>query len=147
MCHCSRLASSGVDVWDSGGVSNVLTGSASPSTVPTTSASADDCCTPAEPLVGAAVDPAEAEQIARRFQALADPTRVRLLSLIGAHPAGEACVCDLTEPVGLAQGTVSFHLKRLVDSGLLEREQRGRWAFYRLVEGAVDQLADTLRRF
>lgn len=143
MRHCSRHPSSSVNAWQTVGVTDVLPGSAPP----TTAVAADDCCTPAAPLVGAAVDAAEAEQLARRFQALADPTRVRLLSLIGAHPAGEACVCDLTEPIGLAQGTVSFHLKRLVDGGLLVREQRGRWAFYRLVDGALDELAHALRRF
>jgi ArsR family transcriptional regulator len=149
MRHCSRIPSSGVDRWQTGGVTDVLPGSAPSPTAPTPTpaTTGDGCCTPAAPLVGAAVDAGEAEQLARRFQALADPTRVRLLSLIGAHPAGEACVCDLTEPVGLAQGTVSFHLKRLVDGGLLVREQRGRWAFYRLVDGALGELADSLRRF
>lgn len=106
-----------------------------------------ECCTPLVPPVGAVVEPGQAEQLARRFKALADPTRVRLLSLIGAHPAGEACVCDLTAPIGLAQGTVSFHLKTLVDAGLLAREQRGRWSFYRLVDGALDDLAGILCRF
>ncbi len=67
------------------------------------------------------------------------------MSLIAAHAGAEACVCDLTDPVGLSQPTVSHHLKQLVDAGLLAREQRGRWSFYRVVEGALDSLAGALR--
>jgi len=66
------------------------------------------------------------------------------VSALGAAGA-EACVCDLTDPVGLSQPTVSHHLKQLVDAGLLTREQRGRWSFYRVVEGALDSLAGALR--
>jgi ArsR family transcriptional regulator len=79
------------------------------------------------------------------FRALGDPTRVRLLSLIAAHPEREACICDLIDPVGLSQPTVSHHMKQLVDAGLVVREQRGRWAFYRLVEGQLTALGDALR--
>ena len=61
---------------------------------------------------------------------LADPARLRLLILIGAHPDGEACVCDLTAPLGLSQPTVSHHLKVLNEAGLVGREQRGKWVFY-----------------
>ena len=68
---------------------------------------------------------------------IADPARLRLLSLIQAQPDGEACVCHLTEPLGLAQPTVSHHLKVLLDAGLVEREQRGSWAYFRV---APDQL-------
>ncbi|MFV0406547.1 MAG: ArsR/SmtB family transcription factor [Propioniciclava sp.] len=70
----------------------------------------------------------DAQRLARVFKALGDPTRVRLLSTIAAQSGGEACVCDLTEPVGLAQPTVSHHMKQLVDAGLVAREQRGKWA-------------------
>ncbi len=80
----------------------------------------------------------------RRFKALADPARVQLLSIFAAHEGHEACVCDLTDPVGLSQPTVSHHLKILVDAGLLHREQRGRWAYYSLVPGAVPRLAGSL---
>ena len=65
---------------------------------------------------------------------------MRLLSLIAAADGGEACICDLTEPVGLSQPTVSHHMKLLVDAGLLTREQRGKWAYYGLVPGALDAL-------
>ncbi|GAA1545951.1 ArsR family transcriptional regulator [Microbacterium ginsengiterrae] len=94
------------------------------------------CCAPA---TGAAIASDDAEYIARTFKALSDPTRVRLLSMIGATPSGEACICDLTAPVGLSQPTVSHHMKQLVDAGLVEREQRGRWAYFRLVDGALQR--------
>ncbi|HWV77297.1 MAG TPA: metalloregulator ArsR/SmtB family transcription factor [Isoptericola sp.] len=90
------------------------------------------------------MDGAAARDLARTFKALADPTRVQLLSIVTAHEGHEACVCDLTEPVGLAQPTVSHHLKILVEAGLLEREQRGRWAYYRAVPGAVDGVVGSL---
>jgi ArsR family transcriptional regulator len=96
------------------------------------------CCTP---VVAGVLDAAEAERLARLFKAVADPTRLRLLSIVAAHDGGEACVCDLTEPVGLTQGTVSHHMKVLVDAGLLTREQRGRWAYYALVPHALNALA------
>ncbi|MFJ4107994.1 ArsR/SmtB family transcription factor [Oerskovia enterophila] len=99
------------------------------------------CCAP---LVRQAADPQTARALAHTFKALADPTRVQLLSIVASHEGGEACVCDLTEPVGLSQPTVSHHLKILVDAGLLTREQRGRWAYYSLIPGALTQLATTL---
>ena len=70
--------------------------------------------------------------------------RLRLISLVAAHSDGEACVCDLTEPVGLAQPTVSHHLKILVDAGILTREQRGKWAYYRLVPKTLADLAQLI---
>lgn len=85
-----------------------------------------------------------AEHLAHMFKALGDPTRVRLLSLIAARPANEACICDLTGPVGLSQPTVSHHMKRLVDAGLVTREQRGRWAFYQVVDSTLDTLSTAL---
>ncbi len=101
------------------------------------------CCSP---VTGGVLDAAAAERLAHIFKALGDPTRVRLVSLIAAHENAEACVCDLTEPVRLSQPTVSHHLKQLVDAGLLTREQRGRWSFYRVVDGALDNLAGALRQ-
>lgn len=100
------------------------------------------CCSP---VTGGALSVADAERLARMFKALGDPTRVRLLSLIAAHPEREACICDLVEPVGLTQPTVSHHMKQLVDAGIVEREQRGRWAYYRLVDGTLTGLSDALR--
>lgn len=100
-----------------------------------------DCCAPigAEPLSEEA-----ARQLATALKAIAEPTRLRLLSLVAARPDGEACICELTVPVRLSQPTVSHHMKVLVDAGLLTREQRGKWAFYRLVPGAFDALARLL---
>lgn len=90
------------------------------------------------------VDAETARELATAFKALGDPTRVQLLALVAAHAEGEACVCDLTAPVGLSQPTVSHHLKILVDNGLLTREQRGRWAYYRLADGTLPELARKL---
>ena len=100
------------------------------------------CCSP---VTGGVLSAPDAEQLAKVFKALGDPTRVRLLSLIVAHHDGEACVCDLTEPVGLSQPTVSHHLKQLVDAGLVTRDQRGKWAYYRVVQPALDAAAESLR--
>jgi ArsR family transcriptional regulator len=90
---------------------------------------ADSC----PPLLGAALTERQAGQLAAALKVLADPARLRLLSLIQAQPEGEACVCRLTQPLGLSQPTVSHHLKVLHDAGLLEREKRGSWVYYRLV--------------
>jgi len=99
------------------------------------------CC---NPVTSAVIDTNAAEALARIFRALGDPTRVRLLSLIAAHADGEACVCDLTDPVGLTQPTVSHHLKQLAEAGLITREQRGKWAYYRVEQAALDTLATAL---
>ncbi|WP_438861854.1 ArsR/SmtB family transcription factor [Nocardioides malaquae] len=82
--------------------------------------------------------------LAKMFKALGDPARVKLISLIAASPDGEACVCDLTGPVGLAQPTISHHMKQLVEAGLVSREQRGRWAYYRIQETGLTTLASAL---
>ena len=90
------------------------------------------------------LDDDEASGWRRRFKAIADPARLRLLSLIQAQPDGEACVCHLTEPLGLSQPTVSHHLKVLLQAGLVEREQRGSWAYYRVVPEPLAALRDVL---
>ena len=92
------------------------------------------------------MEPAEAEALAGSLKAIADPARLRLISLVAAHEDAEACVCDLTEPVGLSQPTVSHHLKILVDAGILIRQQRGKWAYYRLVPDACPASPDSSRR-
>jgi ArsR family transcriptional regulator len=97
-----------------------------------------DCCTP---VVRQVIEPDEADVLAAGFKALSDPTRLRLISLVAAHAGQEACVCDLTEPVGLSQPTVSHHLKLLTDAGILTREQRGKWAYYKLVPDTLNTLA------
>ena len=96
---------------------------------------AEPCCPPLrDPL-----DEADAVELATALKALADPARLRLLSIIGAADDGWACACDLHEPLGRSQPTVSHHLTTLVKAGLLEREQRGKWAWFRVRE---DRLAD-----
>jgi len=102
---------------------------------------ADACCTP---LTDGVLDADAAERLARSFKALGDPTRVRLLSLIAAAEGGEACICDLTAPVGLSQPTVSHHMRQLVDAGLVTREQRGKWAYYAVIEDALTALSSAL---
>jgi ArsR family transcriptional regulator len=84
-------------------------------------------------LEGRALDAEEADRLAGALKALADPARLRLLSLIQAQPGGEACVCNLTGPLGLTQPTVSHHLKVLRQAGLVERERRGSWAYFRVL--------------
>ena len=103
---------------------------------------AEACCAP---VIGSVISVEDAERTALTFKALGDPTRVRLLSLIAASRDGEACICNLTEPVGLSQPTVSHHMKQLVDAGLAEREQRGKWAYYRVVTDALDVASRALR--
>ena len=100
------------------------------------------CCSP---LTGGALDDDAAERLARVFRALGDRRRVRLLSLIAAADGGEACICDLTAPVGLSQPTVSHHMRLLVEAGLVTRDQRGKWAYYRVVPETMTALSDILR--
>ncbi|WP_382305402.1 ArsR/SmtB family transcription factor [Herbiconiux sp. UC225_62] len=96
------------------------------------------------PITVDALSADQAEVMARTLKALADPARLRLLSLVAAHDDAEACVCDLTEPLGLSQPTVSHHLKVLVDAGFLTRSKRATWAYYRLVPGSLDAVAGLL---
>lgn len=86
------------------------------------------CC---PPVTSASLSEADAEAIATRFKALADPVRLRLFSRVASHPDGEACVCDIQD-VGVSQPTVSHHLKKLREAGLLTSERRGTWVFYRV---------------
>ena len=96
------------------------------------------CCTP---LDASPLSADEADAAAQLFKALADPARVRLVNLLATSDE-PVCVCELIPPLGLAQGTVSHHLKKLTDAGLLEREQRGRWAYYGLNREALGRLAE-----
>lgn len=97
----------------------------------------ETCCSP---VTGQMLDQADAERLAGALKALADPARLRLISIVAASESGEVCVCDFTGPIGLSQPTVSHHLKILVDAGVLARQQRGKWAYYRLIPGALDTL-------
>ncbi len=98
--------------------------------------SGDDCCA----LGGGPLSAEEAEHLSARLKALSDPTRLRLLSHIAAGGCGDVCACDLAEPLGISQPTVSHHMKKLVDAGLLTRRQRGRWAHYSVVPSAFAEL-------
>ncbi|WP_433332912.1 ArsR/SmtB family transcription factor [Spirillospora sp. CA-294931] len=93
-----------------------------------------------EPVDLVPMDRADAERAARMLKAVSDPTRLQLLSMIEASPDGEACVCDLTKPLGLTQPTVSHHLKILVDAGLLSRDKRGIWVWFAILPGRLDAI-------
>jgi ArsR family transcriptional regulator, arsenate/arsenite/antimonite-responsive transcriptional repressor len=95
-------------------------------------------------VLTAPLGPDEAEDVAAALRVVADPARLRLLSLISTAEGGEACVCNLTTPLGLSQPTVSHHLKVLGDAGLMEREQRGRWAYFRVVPERLELLRGAL---
>jgi ArsR family transcriptional regulator len=95
-------------------------------------------------VLGTVISEAEADELAVALKAVADPARLRLLSLIAGAPSGEVCACDLVEPLGRSQPTVSHHLSILVGAGLLEREQRGKWAWFRFVPERLDSLQRAL---
>src|SRR3954471_21785279 len=97
------------------------------------------CCTP---LTGTAMSVDQAEQVAPLLKALADPVRLRLVSLIAASAGGEACVCDLNAAFELTQATISHHLKVLHSAGLLDRDKRGVWVYYAVRPGALAAVAN-----
>lgn len=88
-------------------------------------------------MLDSPLDEREAEALAARLKALADPTRIRLVSMLATSPTGELCACDLPEVLGKSQPTTSHHLKQLIEAGLVEREQRGKWAWFRLRRDAL----------
>jgi ArsR family transcriptional regulator, arsenate/arsenite/antimonite-responsive transcriptional repressor len=96
------------------------------------------CC---PPLAQEPMTADQAQQVAPLLRALADPVRLRLMSLVASHPGGEACVCDLTGAFELSQPTISHHLKVLYETGLLDREKRGVWVYYRARPAALASLA------
>ncbi len=99
------------------------------------------CCSP---LAATALSDDEAEATAALFKALGDPHRVRVVNLLLANPDQPVCVCDITAYLGLAQSTVSFHLKKLVNAGLLHRDQRGTWGYYSINPTAMKTLRDVV---
>jgi len=103
--------------------------------------SADTCCAP---LAEAPLSASEAQELSIRLKALADPARLRLVSMLLASASQESCTCDLTEPLGLSQPTVSHHLKKLAEAGIVTGERRGVWTYYRVVPGALAAIADVL---
>jgi ArsR family transcriptional regulator, arsenate/arsenite/antimonite-responsive transcriptional repressor len=100
------------------------------------------CCTP---LVRPQLDDAAAVELERLFQALADRTRLRVVNMLAQADGDAVCVCEFQEALALKQPTVSYHLKQLVDAGMIAREQRGRFAFYALRQGALEQIAELVR--
>jgi ArsR family transcriptional regulator len=102
---------------------------------------AEACSTP---LAREPISETAAAGLAQVFRALADPVRLRLVSLIGAHQGGEACVCELTTAFDLTQPTISHHLKVLREAGIIECERRGTWVYYWLVPAALDRMAALL---
>jgi ArsR family transcriptional regulator len=101
------------------------------------------CCSP---LVRRPIDATKATELSRVFKALADPVRLRLLSLIGARTGDEACVCELVDAFDLSQPTISHHLKVLREAGLITSERRGTWVYYRALPDALEELASLLIR-
>lgn len=99
------------------------------------------CC---PPVRSAALDEDDAAELAKSFAALADPVRLRVFSLIASEDTGEVCACDLVEPVGRSQPTVSHHLKVLREAGLVTSDKRGTWVWYRAVPERLEQLRATL---
>ena len=99
---------------------------------------ADTCCAP---LADSPLSADEAVELASRLKALADPGRLRLVSLLLASEDQQACTCDLTEPLGLSQPTISHHFKKLAEAGLVVGERRGTWTYYRIVPEALAALA------
>ena len=104
-------------------------------------ATMDVCCAP---LLASALSEEQAVELAGAFKALADPVRLRLLSLIAAAPEGTACSCDLEEPVGKSQPTVSHHLSVLAEAGLITKEKLGRWVNCTVVPERLTQLREVL---
>jgi len=107
------------------------------STVRVSEPAGETCC---PSILQAPLQPDEASELARGFQALADPVRLRLLSILAAAPRGEVCVCDFVGPLGRSQPTVSHHLKILADAGLVHGERRGRWVWYSLDRPRLGEL-------
>ena len=97
----------------------------------------DNCCTP---LFDGVIDDQDAIEMAPVLAALADPVRLRMVSMLAAAPDGSACGCDLEEPLGLSQPTVSHHLKVLREAGLIEGERRGRWIHYSVIPERLTEI-------
>ena len=101
-----------------------------------------DCCAP---VAGPALSDSEAGELERLFSVLADRQRIKILNLLASAEEDSVCVCELVPALGLKQPTVSYHLKQLAQAGLVERERRGTFAYYRLVPGALERVGAVLR--
>ncbi len=105
------------------------------------STTTEPCCSP---LFAPAFDEDSAADMAAILKALADPVRLRLVSIVGQAEEGEVCACDLPEAVGKSQPTVSHHLRQLVEAGILQREQRGKWAWFRLQPDQLERICSAI---
>ena len=101
----------------------------------------DVCCAP---VVATPLSDAEAEELAAAFKVLSDPVRLRLFSIIAADPDGEVCACEVVDVLDRSQPTISHHLKVLHEAGLLDREKRGTWVWYRAVPSRLAGLREAL---
>ena len=108
---------------------------------PETGGPAIPCC---PPLMAGTLTPQDAKTLAVLFRVMGDPARLQILSLIAAQPKQEVCACELVETLGLSQPTVSHHLKVMYEAGLLEKERRGTWIYYRVVRSQLNTLRDVL---
>jgi ArsR family transcriptional regulator, arsenate/arsenite/antimonite-responsive transcriptional repressor len=108
-------------------------------TTPTLTSQAPFAC--CAPLAAPTLSDAEAASTAELFRALADPARVRIVNALATSGGAPVCVCTLTGPLGLSQPTVSHHMKKLLDAGIVQREQHGKWAYFSLTRDAVETLA------
>lgn len=99
------------------------------------------CCTP---LLSGRLTVDEATHLAAIFRVLSEPVRLQMLSLIAAQPSREVCACELAEPLGLSQPTISHHLKLMYEAGLLERERRGTWIYYQILPEKLAMLRESL---
>lgn len=104
-------------------------------------AAAEDCC---QSIVGAPLNDGDAHDLAKGFAALADPSRLRLFSLIASQPEGEVCACALVGPLGRSQPTVSHHLRILFEAGLVTKQRRGNWIWYRAAPNRLEALREAL---
>jgi ArsR family transcriptional regulator len=108
----------------------------------TSAVKTSDCCRPA--MLSSPLRQSDAVELARAFAALADPVRLRLISLLASSPTGEVCVCELTAPTGRSQPTVSHHLRVLAEAGLIRGEKRGRWVWYSVREEGLSALRQSI---
>jgi ArsR family transcriptional regulator, arsenate/arsenite/antimonite-responsive transcriptional repressor len=100
------------------------------------------CC---EPFAAGLLEAEQATALAQRLKVLADPTRLRLLSMLLDSEHGEACTCDLVEPLGLSQPTITHHLHRMAEAGIVHGDKRGRWTFYSVDKNAIETITDALK--
>jgi ArsR family transcriptional regulator len=111
-------------------------------TLPLVDGATEPCC---EPLGTGRLSADQATELARRLKVLADPTRLRVLSILLDSERGEACTCDLVEPLGLSQPTVTHHLQRMAEVGIVHGERRGRWTYYSVDKDAIENITAALR--